>query len=107
MKTVNLRDANQQFSKLVREIEETGEAVLVTRNGKPAVRLSPAGTQSDTVTIAQQEAMRRLRDPRNHFKSPTGWRFDKDEMYDEAVLRHRSVRNLWSRATANKKPTNA
>jgi len=37
MKTMNLRDANQQFSKLVREIEETGEPVLVLRNGQPAM----------------------------------------------------------------------
>ena len=42
MKTMNLRDANQQFSKLVREIEATGEPVLVLRDGKPAIKLMPA-----------------------------------------------------------------
>jgi prevent-host-death family protein len=41
MKQVTLREANQQFSKLVREVEETGERVLVLRNGKPAVEIAP------------------------------------------------------------------
>lgn len=46
MKTLNLRDANQQFSKLVREIEATGETVLVLRDGKPAIRMTPAEDQT-------------------------------------------------------------
>jgi prevent-host-death family protein len=46
MKTLNLRDANQQFSKLVREIEATGEGVLVLRDGKPAIRMVPAEDRS-------------------------------------------------------------
>ena len=43
MKQLNLREANQGFSRLVREIERTGERVLVLRNGKPAVEIVPAG----------------------------------------------------------------
>ena len=42
MKQLNLREANQGFSRLVREIERTGERVLVLRNGKPAVEIVPA-----------------------------------------------------------------
>jgi antitoxin (DNA-binding transcriptional repressor) of toxin-antitoxin stability system len=42
MKQLNLREANQGFSRLVREIEETGERVLVLRNGKPAVEIVPS-----------------------------------------------------------------
>ncbi len=42
MKQLNLREANQGFSHLVREIERTGEPVLVLRNGKPAVEIVPA-----------------------------------------------------------------
>jgi prevent-host-death family protein len=41
MKQVTLREANQQFSRLVREVEETGERVLVLRNGRPAVEIAP------------------------------------------------------------------
>ncbi len=43
MKQLNLREANQGFSRLVREVEETGERVLVLRNGKPAVEIVPSG----------------------------------------------------------------
>ena len=43
MKQLNLREANQEFSRLVREIERTGERVLVLRNGKPAVEIVPSG----------------------------------------------------------------
>ncbi len=42
MKTLDLHDADQKFSNLVREIEETGEGVLVLRDGKPAIRMLPA-----------------------------------------------------------------
>jgi antitoxin (DNA-binding transcriptional repressor) of toxin-antitoxin stability system len=41
MKQINLRDANQAFSRLVREIEKSGEGVLVLRKGKPAVEILP------------------------------------------------------------------
>jgi prevent-host-death family protein len=43
MKQLNLREANQEFSRLVREIEQTGERVLILRNGKPAVEIVPSG----------------------------------------------------------------
>jgi antitoxin (DNA-binding transcriptional repressor) of toxin-antitoxin stability system len=42
VKQLNLREANQGFSRLVREIELTGERVLVLRNGKPAVEIVPS-----------------------------------------------------------------
>jgi prevent-host-death family protein len=42
MKEITLREANQQFSRIVREVEESGEAVRVLRNGKPAVDILPA-----------------------------------------------------------------
>ena len=43
MKQITLREANQGFSRIVREVEETGEGVLVLRSGKPAVEIVPAG----------------------------------------------------------------
>ena len=43
MKQLSLREANQGFSRLVREIEQTGERVLVLRSGKPAVEIIPSG----------------------------------------------------------------
>lgn len=39
MKTVSLREANQDLSRLVRELEDSGEDVLITRHGAPVARL--------------------------------------------------------------------
>jgi prevent-host-death family protein len=60
MKTLNLRDANQQFSKLVREIEATGEGVLVLRDGKPAIRMLPAEDKPRRLSAERRKAMERL-----------------------------------------------
>ena len=58
MKQVTLREANQQFSKLVREVEETGERVLVLRNGKPAVEIAPTARRPmRKLTREQQTAV--------------------------------------------------
>ena len=40
MRTVSIRDANQNFSRLVKEVED-GETVVITRQGKPVAQLSP------------------------------------------------------------------
>jgi prevent-host-death family protein len=60
MKQLNLREANQEFSRLVRKVEETGERVLVLRNGKPAVEIVPSGEQRAVRkrTPAQERAVR-------------------------------------------------
>jgi prevent-host-death family protein len=60
MKQVNLREANQGFSRLVREIERTREPVLVLRNGKPAVEIVPAGERRAAYrrTPQQERAIR-------------------------------------------------
>lgn len=60
MKQLNLREANQEFSRLVRKIEETGERVLVLRNGKPAVEIVPSGEKRAARgrTPAQERAIR-------------------------------------------------
>ena len=60
MKTLNLRDANQQFSKIVREIEATGEGVLVLRDGKPAIRMLPAENKPRRLSAERQKAIEEL-----------------------------------------------
>lgn len=94
-KLINLRDANQQFSKLVREVEESGREYVVLRNGKPAARISPAADGEQRLSLDQQEAKARLMDPANHFTTPANWKFSREEIYDEAVMRHGVVRRLW------------
>ena len=56
MKQITLREANQQFSKLVREVEETGERVLVLRNGKPAVEIGPTTRRAVRKLAREQQA---------------------------------------------------
>ena len=41
MKTINVHDAKTKLSALLAEIEETGETVLICRNGEPVADLSP------------------------------------------------------------------
>ena len=86
MKTMNLRDANQQFSKLVREIEETGEPVLVLRNGKAAITLSAVGTRRSTPEQREQ-AKQRLMDPDSSFTYPDDWKFNRAGIYADALTR--------------------
>ena len=40
MRTVSIREANQNFSRLVKEVE-AGETVVITRQGKPVAELKP------------------------------------------------------------------
>jgi antitoxin (DNA-binding transcriptional repressor) of toxin-antitoxin stability system len=82
MKTMNLRDANQQFSRLVREIEETGEPVLVLRNGKPAIKLSAVGTHEK-----QEEARQHLADPDRAFTYPQEWERNRADVHAEPPSR--------------------
>jgi prevent-host-death family protein len=54
-KTISLRDANQGFSRCIREVE-AGEEFVITRNGQPVARLIPAS--SKRVLTPEQEAAR-------------------------------------------------
>ena len=38
---VSIADAKNQFTQLIRQVEE-GEEVIITRNGKPVARITPA-----------------------------------------------------------------
>ena len=40
MRMVSIRDANQNFSRLIKEVE-AGETVVITRQGKPVAQLAP------------------------------------------------------------------
>ncbi len=55
MKQVTLREANQGFSRLVREVEESGEGVLVLRNGKPAVEIVPTRAKRAARVLSSEQ----------------------------------------------------
>lgn len=47
MKEVALHDAKNRLSALIAEIEESGEEIVITRHGRPAVRLAPVQPADD------------------------------------------------------------
>jgi prevent-host-death family protein len=85
MKEISLREANQQFSRIVREVEESGEAVRVLRNGKPAVDILPAGTKRArrVLTPDQKAAFEALmKSARESQGNSEGRRWTRDELYE-------------------------
>jgi prevent-host-death family protein len=83
-KLISLRDANQKFAKLVREVE-SGQAYLVTRRGKPVAQLGPVPGKARQLTPQQEAALEEMFDKRRMGLSSKGWRFNRDELYDEVT----------------------
>ena len=82
--SINLREANQQFSELVRRVEATGRGYLVLRHGRPVARLLPTEERAERLTPEQRAALSRL--------LATSWplgieRFDREEAYAERLER--------------------
>lgn len=80
MRTVSLKTANQEFSRLVKEVER-GEDFLITRRGRPVARLVPhtADKAVDAVwTSAYQRMMARL----DEGASLGGLKVKREDIYD-------------------------
>jgi prevent-host-death family protein len=58
-RTISLREANQGFSRCIRDVE-AGEEYVITRNGRPVARLLPIAGRR-VLTAEQQAARRRAR----------------------------------------------
>ncbi len=80
MRTVSLMIANQQFSRLIREVE-AGEDVVITRRGRPIARLMPhrADKAADPEWVAAYERMTELLE---EGASLGGLRVRRDDLYD-------------------------
>ena len=64
MKTIELQDSGLSLSELVREIEGTGEIVLVLRNGKAVARLEATPSVSEARRRkAFEELLESMRNP--------------------------------------------
>jgi prevent-host-death family protein len=77
---ISLRDANQRFAKLVREVE-SGREFVVTRRGQDVARIVPAAAKR--VLTAAQEAARK----RSTARLAKGWalglgRVDRAGLHD-------------------------
>jgi prevent-host-death family protein len=89
-KTITLREANQAFSRCVREVE-AGEEITITRKGRPVARLVPVGAKR-VLTPEQQVARTRALARMKKGWRLGGERFNRDELYDEMIGRHDAKR---------------
>lgn len=79
-KTLTLREANQNFSRCVREVE-AGEEFVITRNGRPVARLTPARAHR-VLTERQRAALERLRAVAREGWDLGGGPLDRDALHD-------------------------
>lgn len=81
MRTVSLKEANQGFSKLIQELEESGESFVITRRGRPVARLVPhkANKMDDPEWRAAYERMMARLEEGMHLG---GLRVNRDDLYD-------------------------
>ena len=85
MRKVNLREANQRFSQLVREIQETGEPVSVYRHGELAVEIHPPAKTSSVrvLSSAQEAALKSILDTAHRVRAKSrGRKLTRDEMHE-------------------------
>jgi prevent-host-death family protein len=84
---VSAREANQQFSRILREVE-AGAEVVVTRRGQPVARIVPAQRSGERqLTPEQEAALERTRRRLEKGWDLGGGKFDRDELYDEVLAR--------------------
>jgi len=81
-KTITLREANQAFSRIIREVE-AGEEITITRNGEPVARLVPV--RRERVLTPEQQAAR----TRARARMEEGWDFGVDHPLDRDSLHER------------------
>lgn len=80
MRTISLMAANQEFSKLIKEVEH-GAGFLITRRGRPIAKLVPHGIDKGADpewAAAYQRMIARLEEG----ASLGGLRVERDALYD-------------------------
>ena len=80
MRTVSLMTANQQFSRLIREVEG-GEDIVITRRGLPVARLVPH-REDKAADPRWAAAHERMMQQLEEGASLGGLRVRRDELYD-------------------------
>ena len=80
MRTVSLMTANQEFSRLIREVER-GEGVLITRRGRPVAKLIPH-RDDKTADPEWMAAYARMMAQLDEGASLGGLKISRDELYD-------------------------
>ena len=82
-KTLTLREANQAFSRCIREVE-AGEEITITRRGEPVARIVPVRRER-VLTPEQEAALERTRQRMEKGWRLGGLRVNRDELYGEIL----------------------
>ena len=86
-RSVSAREANQQFSRILRDVE-AGAEILVTRRGQPVARIVPVQPSRERQLSPEQEAaLERTRRRLEKGWDLGGGKFNRDELYDEILAR--------------------
>ena len=86
-RSVSAREANQQFARILRDVE-AGAEILVTRRGQPVARIVPAHPPGERqLTPEQEAALERTRRRLEKGWDLGGGKFNRDELYDEILAR--------------------
>lgn len=80
MRSVSLMTANQEFSKLIKAVEQ-GEHFLITRRGRPVAKLVPH-TEAKSSDPEWAAAFRRMMARLEEGASLGGLRVDREQLYD-------------------------
>ena len=80
MRTVSLMTANQEFSRLIREVER-GEGILITRRGRPIAKLVPHRADK-TADPEWAAAYRRMMAKLEEGASLGGLKIRREELHD-------------------------
>lgn len=92
-KTISLRDANQRFAKIIREVEETGETYQVLRHGQPVARITPEPSGNRKFTAEQDRDWQDFLDIIKRANPSDGTKMTTDEMHErdpKEMERHRA-----------------
>ena len=81
LKTVNATDANQQFSKLLREVEEHGTSFRIIRRDAPVAILTP-DSDNERLAKCRAELLREMRRLLKKGLSLGKEPFDRDALHD-------------------------
>ena len=70
MRSVSVSEAKAKLSEICDEVARTGESVIVTRRGKPLVRIEPAAIDTRSVWEDRAEYIARQGKLREEFELP-------------------------------------
>jgi antitoxin (DNA-binding transcriptional repressor) of toxin-antitoxin stability system len=85
MRKMNLREANQRFSRIVREVQETGEPVAVYRHGELAVEIRPPAPPAGErkLTPEKEAALKEMFEIAHRVRGKSkGRKLTRDEMHE-------------------------